>query len=186
MKLGKLVIYLFCAQFIFIGCSKQPKCSDKDVKKLVVETIKKHINDTIEKEFQSENRINEEYYSYLEKILEERTELINQLELKLFSIKTDVIEKEIKKCDCQAKISAIEKSNILEIEGRTKRNFENQKYNIVGVNPVIKYSIQINDEGILFVNILNPEDIEIYTKNIMLKLMYKLKLKIESIEKYEN
>ena len=186
MKLKQKITTTLLAFVLFISCGRQPKCNDKDVKKLVVETLKKQISETVEIAFNQE--VNKNSYAYQEakpifdKILEEREALINELEFKIYEIKNVKIEKEIKKCECEGTISAIEKSNIItKLENEFKKS-ERYKYDIVGIKPTIKYSTIINDEKMLFVNILNIEELEIYNKNIMIKLMYKFKEKAEELD----
>lgn len=172
---------------VFAGCTRQPKCSDKDVKKLVVVTLKKQISETVEKTFNQELKKNsfqnEELNQIFDKILEEKETLINELELKVYDIKTVKIDKEIKKCECEGIISAIEKSDIITKSVNEFNKSERYKYDIVGIKPTIKYSTIVTDDDKLFVNILNIEELEIYSSNIMVKLMFKFKEKAEILER---
>ena len=182
MKLKQTIILTILIFSTFISCSRQPKCGDKDVKKLVVETIKRNISATVEKTFNDELNKNaykyEEFRTIFATILEERETLISELEFKIYEIKPVRIDKEIKKCECEGTINAVEKSDIIANVENEYNKTESYKYNIVGIKPKLKYSTILTDENLLFVNILNAEALDIYSQNIMLKLMYKAKEKI--------
>lgn len=173
-------IILFFVAFLLTNCSqfeKQPKCNDEEVQKLVIETIKQHINDRVREEFEDKDFTENENYSDFKPIIETRNPLIDQLEFKLNSIRTDDLKKEIKKCDCQGEISSIEKSNNIDNIKKDLKNIVSGDFRIVGISPTIKYSAQITDDGKIYVTIQNLEELDLFQRNIYAKILYKIRLK---------
>lgn len=141
-------IKYFIPLLILSSCDKQPKCSDPKVKELALENfikkakpiiidnyIKDHLNYEDLKDYAQTNG-----YSYDEILEKEKIKLKDEAEIdaintfkdiKLEDILTSKIEKEIKKCDCEASIKG---KSINEIEAY--------------------YSAQLNDEEKLHVELL--------------------------------
>lgn len=173
-------IILFFVVILLTSCSqfdKQPKCNDEEVQKLVIETIKQHINDKVREEFENKDFTDNENYSEFKPIIETRKALIDEYEFKINSIRTDDLKKEIKKCDCQGEINSIEKSNNLDDIKKDLNDIISGDFRIVGISPTIKYSAQVTDEGKIYVTVQNLEELELFQRNIYAKILYKIRLK---------
>lgn len=153
-----------------VSCSKQPKCNDDEVQKLVVETLIDEISKNVELMLRNDENItsNENYKSF-QPIFKNRDKYLKEIESKLYDIRTTDLKKEIKKCDCEAEYSLVDKSNkdLVEID----IEWTGGDFNIVGFNPTIKYTAQITDENKIYITIVNPEDFEIIERNIFAKVL---------------
>ncbi len=146
MKIQYIIVML-----IFFSCNlidKQPKCSDEEVKKKVLEIFKEKIKPELIDSYVKE-KINysdlSDYastngYSYNNVVEKEETKLKNEAEIYAIKVFNDVIleeiltskiDKDIKKCNCEA-------------------NFKSQYLKEIGAY----YSAQYNDEGKTHVELL--------------------------------
>lgn len=168
-----------------ISCSKQPKCNDDEVQKLVVETLKKKISNEVEAMFKDDSQIteNENYTSFLP-LIKNRTKYIDELQPKLFNFRSTDVNKDIQKCNCEADLNIIEKNSngLKEIEN----DWVGGEFGISNFTPTIKYSAQLTDEKKIYINIENSDEIEIIKRNIFAKVLYDIIQKNKILSKSSN
>lgn len=167
---------------LFLSCNKQPKCNDPDVEKMVIQTLQKKISDNVESSLKNdENIINHENYKSFQPLLKNREKYLKELETKLFDFRTTEVKTDIKKCNCEAEISVVDKDNrkLNEIE----TDWVGGDFNIENYNPTIKYSVQITDENKIFITLLNYEDFEIYERNILANVLLDIRNKNKTLIK---
>ena len=168
MKNSLFFLILICSAIL--SCSKQPKCNDAEVQKLVVETLKKEISKNVEILLKSdENITSDENFKSFQPLFKNRELYLNQIQDKLYSIRTTDLKKEIRKCDCEGEYNLVDKStiDISEIEN----DWVGGDFDIVGFNPTIKYTAQITDDNDIYITIANYEDFEVIERNVFAKVL---------------
>lgn len=164
-----------------ISCSRQPKCNDAEVQKLVVETLQEEISKNVELMLKNdENITTHENYKLFQPLFKNRDKYLKEIESKLYDIRTTDLKEEIKKCDCAAVYNLVDKSNkdLAEIEN----DWVGGDFNTVGFNPTIKYSAQITDENKIYITIENYDDFKIIERNIYAKVFKDIRDKNAEIE----
>jgi hypothetical protein len=151
IKKPNMKIKYFLPLLILTSCNlidNNPKCSDEEVKKLALEIFKEKVEKDLKDNFINEKLNTNDLYQYAkanerdydEVIEEEKEKLKNEAEIyaikvfnevRLENILTTKLEKEIKKCECEAEI-------------KSKYLNEIKAY----------YSAQYNDEGQTYVEFL--------------------------------
>ncbi|MDD1525277.1 hypothetical protein CYV15_07860 [Riemerella anatipestifer] len=173
------IILLFSLFIFFTNCTKQPKCNDEEVQNRVTKAIKQHIDNEIKNEL--EVFTEDENYSDFKPIIESRKKLIDEFEFKIHSIRTDDTKEEVRRCDCLGEISSIEKNKDIEAIKEDLKELGFADFRILGISPTIKYTAQITDDEKVYITIHNPEELKIYERNVLAKILYKIRLKNQEL-----
>lgn len=83
----KKTLLLLLILLTIISCSRQPKCNDADVQKLVVETLQDEISKHVELMLKNdENITTHENYKLFQPLFKNRDKYLKEIESKLYDI----------------------------------------------------------------------------------------------------
>lgn len=167
----KIIVWLPIFLLLFASCSKQPKCNDEEVQRLVVEKLKSKISSEVETMLKENTEIsNSENYTFFLPLIKNRSRYIDELEPKLFKIRSTDVNKDLQKCNCEADLNILEKNidNLKDIEN----DWVGGEFGISNFTPTLKYSAQITDEKEMYITLENSDEIEILKRNIYAKVLH--------------